>query len=81
MIDIVKIRQLVNDGILKFEIKNSFVYLKNLKTEEQVVVGKFEEKTEECFSVSKDGFVVTKKLYKFNAMEGPTTDEEEYEDE
>ena len=41
--DVVKIRDLVKQGLIKFYVKDSYIYVENILTKERAAVGTIEE--------------------------------------
>ena len=40
MFDIITLKELIKKGILKFYIKDDYIYCENIKTSESIIVGK-----------------------------------------
>ncbi len=60
-IDIVDIRTMVKKNKIRFELKNNYIYLKDLIHDEQVIVGEYEEQDQEILSFSTDGFSMVRR--------------------
>lgn len=60
-IDIVDIRTMVKKNKIRFELKNNYIYLKDLIHDEQVIVGEYEEQDQEILSFSPDGLSMVRR--------------------
>lgn len=61
-IDIVDIRTMVKKNKIRFELRNNYIYLKDLIHDEQVIVGEYEEQDQEILSISPYGFSMQRRV-------------------
>lgn len=60
-IDIVDIKNMVKKNKIRFELKDNYIYLKDLIHDEQVIVGEYEENEQEILFISPYGYSIKRR--------------------